>query len=147
MTRTQAMMGSPLYMSPEQLKSSRDVDERSDIWALGVILHQLVTGQPPFLAETITELTIKIVTEPAPALRSIRPDLPEALERVVSRCLEKDRDRRYRNVGELAVALAPMGPARAQVSVDRILGVLRAAGSRWRPLAGSRPCRVAQRPW
>jgi serine/threonine protein kinase len=63
MTRTTALMGSPLYMSPEQMRSSKDVDARTDIWALGVILFELMTGRPAFIADSVTELAIKVATD------------------------------------------------------------------------------------
>ena len=128
MTRTTALMGSPLYMSPEQMRSSKDVDAQTDIWALGVILFELITGQPPFQADSVTELAIKVDSEPAPAIRSFRPDVPSGLEAIIFRCLEKDRRRRYRNVAELALALLPFAPRRAKASVERISGIIQAAG-------------------
>src|SRR5262249_27319450 len=83
-------LGSPLYMSPEQIRRTRDVDTRTDIWALGVILHELVSGRPPFEAESVVGLCAKIATEPLVGLRQLRPDVPEALESAIARCLEKD---------------------------------------------------------
>jgi serine/threonine-protein kinase len=128
MTKTSALMGSPLYMSPEQMRSSKDVDAQTDIWALGVILFELIAGRPAFVAETVPELAIKIVTEPAPAIRTLRPDVPGQLEAVLFKCLEKDRRQRYRNVGELALALLPFAPKRAKGSVERISGIIQSAG-------------------
>jgi eukaryotic-like serine/threonine-protein kinase len=128
MTKTTAVMGSPYYMSPEQVQASRNVDPRSDIWSIGVILYELLSGRVPFGGETIAELVLKIMTGPAPPLRELRPDVPEGLEAVVLRCLEKDRARRYSNVGELAVALAPFGPRRLKALVERIVRVIQAAG-------------------
>jgi serine/threonine-protein kinase len=128
MTRTTAIMGSPLYMSPEQMQSSKRVDARSDIWALGVILFELVTGRPPFDADAVTELIIKIATAQPVAMGSIRADVPAGLERLIMRCLEKDAERRFRNIGEFALALETFGPKRARASIDRILGTMEAAG-------------------
>jgi serine/threonine-protein kinase len=128
MTKTSVNMGTPLYMSPEQMRSSRGVDGRSDLWALGVILFELLTGKPPFNADTVTELVMKVATDPTPSLRSFRPDAPAGLEAVIYKCLEKDRDKRYRNVGELALALLPFAPKRAKASVERISGILQSAG-------------------
>jgi serine/threonine protein kinase len=128
MTRTAALMGSPLYMSPEQMRSARDVDALTDIWALGIILFELITGRPPFQAGSVTELAIKVNNDPTPAIRSIRPDVPSELEAVISRCLQKDRRHRYRNVAELALALLPLAPKRAKGSVERISGIIQAAG-------------------
>ncbi len=127
-TGTSALMGSPLYMSPEQMRSAKDVDARTDLWALGVILFELITGRPVFLGESVTELAIRVANEPPPAIRTFRPDVPSELEAIVLKCLEKDRRQRYRNVAELAVALLEFGPKRAKGSVERITGILQAAG-------------------
>ena len=127
-TRTSALMGSPLYMSPEQMRASKDVDAQTDIWALGVILFELMTGRPAFIADSVTELAIKVTNDPAPAIRGFRPDVPIALEAIVFKCLEKDRRQRYRNVAELALALLPFAPKRAKGSVERISGIIHAAG-------------------
>jgi hypothetical protein len=128
MTRTSALMGSPLYMSPEQMQHSKGVDARTDIWALGIILFELLAGQPPFTAEAVTHLAIKVANEPAPPLRALRSDAPAGLEQIVATCLEKDRSRRFRSVGELAIALKDFGPKHARLSVERVLGTLRNAG-------------------
>jgi serine/threonine-protein kinase len=122
---TQSLMGSPLYMSPEQMGGAVLVDGRTDIWALGVTLYQLVTGAFPFSATTLTELSFQVLMQPPQPLRQLRPDVPAGLEAVILRCLEKNRDDRYRNVGELAIALGGIGPARNQALVDRIRGILR----------------------
>jgi serine/threonine-protein kinase len=128
MTRTNSVMGSPMYMSPEQMALSKGVDARADIWALGVILFELLSGRLPFEAQAVTELAIKVANEPAPLLRTLRADAPEGVERVVATCLEKNRERRFKNVGELAVALGDYGPQDARLSVERVLGTLRKAG-------------------
>ena len=128
MTKTSSIMGSPLYMSPEQMSSTRNVDMRTDIWALGVILYEILTGRVPFEAETMPQLCGMILQDPPRPLRDLRPDLPDALQAVIFRCLEKSRDRRFANVADLAAALAPFGAPSAQRSADRISRVLGAAG-------------------
>ena len=127
-TKTSAMMGSPLYMSPEQMQSAKDVDSRTDIWALGIILFELVTGVSPFHSETMPELIAKILSTPPPPLASKRPDAPLGFETVILRCLDKDRGRRYESVGQLAAELTPFAPRRSRISLERISGVLHAAG-------------------
>ena len=128
MTKTGALMGSPLYMSPEQMRSSKDVGVATDIWALGIILFELIAGRPAFVAESVTDLAIKIAKEPIPSLRGLRPEVLARLEAVIVKCLEKDPSRRYRNVGELALALLPFASKRAAVSVEQIAGISEGAG-------------------
>jgi serine/threonine protein kinase len=127
MTKTAAVMGSPLYMSPEQMRSAKDVDARTDIWALGIILFQLVANRAPFLGESVAEVAIQVGSDPPPALRGFRPDAPPGLEAVIFRCLEKDPRNRYGNVAELALALLPFAPKRGRGLVDRITGILHAS--------------------
>jgi serine/threonine-protein kinase len=122
LTRTSSVMGSPLYMSPEQMASAKMVDQRSDIWALGVILYELVTGVPPFVAESMTEVIASILMhQPAPPSGvTVSP----GLTMVINKCLEKEPAKRYQNVGELVVALAPFGPASQRGTVERVIRVL-----------------------
>ncbi|HET9933375.1 MAG TPA: serine/threonine-protein kinase, partial [Polyangiaceae bacterium] len=128
MTRTTAVMGSPLYMSPEQMASSRNVDARTDIWSLGIILYELLAGRAPFLADTMPQLCAMILQQSAPPLRNVRPDAPEALQSVLARCLEKEPARRYANIAELAAALLPFASRLGKNSVERISRVMSAAG-------------------
>jgi eukaryotic-like serine/threonine-protein kinase len=127
MTKTSTVMGSPLYMSPEQLSSTRSVDARADIWAIGVILFELVAGRVPFEAENMPALCRKVVEDPPPSLRELCKEAPAALEPILLRCLAKDRAQRFTNVAELATALAPLGPPSALRSAERITRVLRAS--------------------
>ena len=123
MTKTSTMLGSPLYMSPEHLQSSKDVDTRTDIWALGVILYELVTGKPPFGGEHLAELMFSIVSAPPTPMRSYLPQLSDGFEAVIQRCLQKRRDARFSSIAEFAGALLPFAPQRALASVERITGV------------------------
>jgi serine/threonine-protein kinase len=140
MTATSAVMGSPLYMSPEQMRSSKDVDARSDIWALGVILFQLLTARTPFEGETIPDLAIRIATEPPASLRALRPDVPPEIEAAVGRCLEKDRRARYPGVVDLARELVRFGSERASGWLQTIAGSQGRRASRRRPRSRWRRC-------
>jgi serine/threonine-protein kinase len=119
LTRTRTMLGSPLYMSPEQMRSSRDVDARSDVWALGVVLFELLTQRWPFEAETMPELCLKVVSEPPLPLAALRPDAPAAMVAIVERCLDKAPDKRFANAAELASALEPFALPTSRITAER----------------------------
>ena len=125
MTATAVMMGSPLYMAPEQMASARDVDARADIWSLGIILHTLLAGTPPFRAPTVMGVYEAIVAG-APPVRKQRPDVPERLEAAILKCLQKDRRQRFSDVGELSEAIAPFGHEDAPREVSRIKRIIAA---------------------
>jgi serine/threonine-protein kinase len=127
LTHTSTMMGSPLYMAPEQIMSSKDVDSRTDIWALGIILYELLTGATPFVAETMPEIIYMVTQRDPPPLAEKRPDMPPRLAEVVTQCLAREPDKRFANVARLAAALAPFGPPRSEISVERIARVLGAS--------------------
>ncbi|HEY2901560.1 MAG TPA: serine/threonine-protein kinase [Polyangia bacterium] len=107
LTRPDSMLGSPVYMSPEQLNDPRAVNVQTDIWSLGVILFELLAGRPPFQAKALPELCTLILHENAPPLRSLRPDLPSALEAILEKCLKRTAAERYATVGALMKDLAP----------------------------------------
>ncbi len=127
-TQPSMVMGSPHYMSPEQMASARDVDERTDIWAIGAILHELIAGAPPFKGDTMTALCATILKDPPPPLTTLRADVPHGLEAIVARCLKKEPAARYANVADLAAALAEFGSPAARASAERIRRVLDAVG-------------------
>jgi serine/threonine-protein kinase len=109
---TWSVMGSPAYMSPEQMESTSDVDARTDIWSLGVLLYELLTRKQPFQGNSIAEICLKVTKQRPTSLSDLVPNLPPGLSLVVDRCLAKDRDERYASVPELVRALAPYAPAR-----------------------------------
>jgi serine/threonine protein kinase len=142
LTRTGMMVGSPVYMSPEQVRGS-ETDSRSDIWALGSILHEILTGQLPFDADTSSALYAKIIADPPAPLRSLRKDAPAGLEAVVFKCLEKDIERRFANVQELARALQPFAGAPLRRSVESLLQGPRSKGAAVAAAPGARPSHKA----
>jgi len=103
LTHTGLLLGTPLYMSPEQARGSEDLDHRVDIWALGVLLYECLTGEVPFRANNYLQIISQVLThEPMPPSQ-LRPELgiPDAVEAVVMRAMEKDRTRRYQTMAEL----------------------------------------------
>jgi serine/threonine-protein kinase len=125
LTKTSAIMGTPYYMAPEQLRSSKTVDLRSDIWSLGMILYELLTGCVAYQRETLPELCSAILFDPVLPPRTFLPELPEALEAVVMRALAKAPEDRYQNLAQLAQDVAPFAKdgERLAMRVKRVLGV------------------------
>jgi serine/threonine-protein kinase len=124
---TQSMMGSPCYMSPEQLRSTASVDHRTDIWSLGATIFELLTGGTAYKAgQTLPQLITAILEEPTPRLIDVRPDVPADLSTVVARCMAKDRGQRYGSAAELALALLPFAPKRVRANVERAIAVTQA---------------------
>ena len=124
-----ATVGSPFYMSPEQMQSAHDVDHRTDIWALGVILFELLTTQVPFDGESLPEVCIKVATRAPRSLRALRSDIPEEVEATVMKCLEKNPQDRFESLAELAGSLFPFAGKTARVSIERVVQVARRARS------------------
>ena len=128
LVQTMMPMGSPVYMSPEQIRASKDIDARTDIWSLGCVLYELLTGTAAFDAPSLTQLSATILESSAPPLRALCPNAPLELEAIIMRCLEKEPSRRFHDVGELAIALYPFAPRRARISAERCCYVLKNAG-------------------
>jgi serine/threonine protein kinase len=126
--RTTMPIGSPVYMSPEQIRSSESVDARTDIWSLGCVLFELLTGVVAFDEPTLMQLSAAILEHDPIPLRTLVPDAPEELEAVLLKCLEKDVDKRYGNIAELAIALYPFAPRRSRISAERCYHALKNAG-------------------
>ncbi len=120
LTKTSAVLGSPLYMPPEQMSSARTVDSRADLWSLGVVLYEAVTGTMPFEGLTLTGLVANIIQDPPRPMTVSGAAVPAVFQAIVFRCLEKTPARRYETVGELARALADFAPRASLAAVDRI---------------------------
>ncbi len=116
LTATGSMIGSPCYMAPEQVRNAKQVDGRTDIWAIGVILYELLTATRPFGGETLGELLIAIVEQEPPPISATRRDMPAGLEQVVARCMKRTPAERFASVAELARALEPYAPRSTGVS-------------------------------
>jgi eukaryotic-like serine/threonine-protein kinase len=126
LTKTTTVLGSPQYMSPEQMRSLRDVDHRTDVWSLGVCLYELLTRRMPFEADTVPVLCALVLKDQPKPVNLHRPDVPEALAQIVARCLEKDPAARFADIQQLAYALEPFGSSESRGASTRIAGVLRA---------------------
>ncbi len=112
------------YIAPEQLRAAQVVDARADIWSLGVILHELIAGRPPFDGETVPSVCAAVMAADAPHLCSLRPDVPAGVDRAVRRCLQRDPGQRFPNLSTLAHALAGWGTSLASASCQRIDALL-----------------------
>jgi eukaryotic-like serine/threonine-protein kinase len=141
-TTTGIMVGSPPYMSPEQIVSFKDVDARTDVWALGVILFELIAGQRPFDG-TAAPFQVQICHYPPTPLRDLAPSVPAELEAAILSCLEKNVNQRMQTVGDLARALAPFAPAQSRVSIEQIAKITRRGSEEQpaevSPASGARP--------
>lgn len=110
LTATRSVVGSPYYMSPEQVRDAKRVDARTDVWSLGMILYELMTGEPAFNADTLPGICAAIAADTPTPIRERRPDVPPEIEAIVMRCLEKDPAKRFQTITELVKALNPYVP-------------------------------------
>lgn len=123
LTATMQVMGTPAYMSPEQARSTKNIDSRADIWSLGVVGYELLCGTTPFAADSLSAVIAKIVADPPPRPTLSRPDLPEPLERALLWCLEKDPARRPQSVSVLVPHLRPFASPRGQAVAQSVLRI------------------------
>jgi len=124
MAQTTTLLGSPRYMSPEQIRNSTQVDARADIWALGCVLYELLTGHPAYNAPSLMELGAAILGDDPVPVRVLASSVPAELDAIVTRCLQKRPQDRYHNIAELAAALLPYGPKRARMFAERCQSLL-----------------------
>jgi serine/threonine-protein kinase len=114
------MLGSPRYMAPEQVRNSKDVDGRADLWSVGAVLFQLISGQHAFAAEGNVQASLAVLTGEPQSLLALAPHVPPELDVVVKRCLTREVDERFQSATELAEALRPFASDRAKDSLDRM---------------------------
>jgi len=128
LTQTGAVMGTATYFSPEQAEGI-GVDARSDIYSLGVVLFEMVTGRPPFLGDTPVAVASKHVRDHAPAPRSINPSIPPTFEAIILKAMAKDPAYRYSTAEELRADLLRFNEGRTVLAMDEATGLLAAAGA------------------
>jgi serine/threonine protein kinase len=104
-TQTGVVLGSPSYMSPEQVRGIKYIDHRSDLWSLGVLLFRALTGQMPFQGDSNLDVALRIAGEPCPAATSVAPDLPPEIDELLARALARDREERFQSAREMAAAI------------------------------------------
>jgi hypothetical protein len=124
LTMTLVALGTPLYMAPEQIRSSRTVDARADVWSLGAILYELLAGRPAFGGNTVAHITAQVLEAEPPPIHTVRSDVPAALDAAVRRALAKDLDRRWIDVAAFAAAIAPFAGPEGEASAARTARIL-----------------------
>ena len=127
LTKTSSGLGSALYMAPEQMRNAKGCDERADLWALGIILYEFLTGVPPYDGESVHEVVANVLEQNRVKLSDRLPSVPPELDALVEECLVLDPKKRIASVAHVAERIAPFGPPGSAESVDRVralLGVL-----------------------
>lgn len=129
LVRTMLPVGSPVYMSPEQIRASKDLDQRTDIWSIGCVLHELLTGMAAFDAPSLTQLSAAILEQHPPLPSECQPGIPSELDAIVKKCLAKNPNERFQNIAELATVLYPYGPRRSRIHAERCCRLLKLPGT------------------
>lgn len=129
-TKTTAVMGSAAYMSPEQMRSTKNVDQRTDIYALGVCLYELLAGTQPYVADSPLALATKVSTDPPEPIATHRADVPSSLALVLEKAYAKRQDDRYSDVGAFLLALAPHASEGTRARIKAIVGVIETGPSK-----------------
>jgi serine/threonine-protein kinase len=124
-TSRDGLLGSPPYMSPEQVRDPHCVDHRTDIWSLGVVAYRLLSSKLPFDGVCLGEIFAAVLDRPYASLREIGVTVPDAVEAILARCLERDPARRFADVSEVAQAFAPFASARGRAIAERAREVTR----------------------
>ena len=143
LTETQAVFGSPTYMSPEQIRSAKHVDHRSDIWSLGVALYEVTTGRLPFAADNVAGLLASIVADPPYYPRGFVPDMPHVFEELLLACLHKDPKQRVQSAGDLGQALAPFA-TQGPITDALLASIIKASPPTNQPFPGETGPRMPQ---
>lgn len=128
------VLGTPSYMAPEQMEASAKVDARSDIWALGIIIYELLVGRPPHAGASLPQIFMRIMRT-RPPRPSAHRSLPPLVDTIVARCLAVDPDKRYQNVAQLAAILAELGPPGSRAQAERIGRILQRCTAHEAPVA------------
>lgn len=139
LSKSSYAMGTPLYMSPEQIRAAPHLDSRTDIWSMGAVLYELVSGKTAFSADSMTEICAKILEAPSPRIQEPSPPELAAVQSIVDKCLEKDPQRRFQSIADLALALLPLASERARAYADRSSNLLAATRPSGPPSTSGQP--------